>query len=240
MSRAIDLLPAELKPFFEHYRDEIVVRVGRSRPVAQRRLGGRSESLPRFRRCRSSARIPFAELPREYGAALEKFGADHAEAQRPRCRGAKPKMFGNLRRAFEGFARDAPYAAERRRAVCRRRPRTTSRTRTSRFTRTVNYDGQLTGNDGIHARFERDLFERFESRLTVNPPRPDADPQPARRRVRRAARELPARRRDSEGRQRGRRRQGRPTTTSTTRRFSPRCARCSSGASANRSRRPPG
>ena len=39
---------------------------------------------------------------------------------------------------------------------------------------TNNYDGQLTGNRGIHARFERDLVERFEARLTISPvpPRP--------------------------------------------------------------------
>ena len=44
-----------------------------------------------------------------------------------------------------------------------------------------NYDGQLTGNDGIHARFESDLFERFQSRLTINPaaPTPIRNPRDA-------------------------------------------------------------
>ena len=51
-------------------------------------------------------------------------------------------------------------------------PPITFRTRISRFTRSINYDGQLTGNHGIHARFERDLFERFQSRLTLTPARP--------------------------------------------------------------------
>src|SRR5437867_2679679 len=36
----------------------------------------------------------------------------------------------------------------------------------------VNYDGQLTGNTGIHARFESALFERFQSRLTIRPAPP--------------------------------------------------------------------
>jgi hypothetical protein len=42
-----------------------------------------------------------------------------------------------------------------------------------------NYDGQLTGNNGIHARFERDLIEKFESRLTLTPgaPKAIADPR---------------------------------------------------------------
>ena len=32
-----------------------------------------------------------------------------------------------------------------------------------------NYDGQLSGQNGVHSRFEAELFERFESRLTINP-----------------------------------------------------------------------
>ncbi len=43
------------------------------------------------------------------------------------------------------------------------------------FHASINYDGQLTGNNGIHARFERDLVERFESRLTIAPAPPSAD-----------------------------------------------------------------
>jgi len=35
---------------------------------------------------------------------------------------------------------------------------------------TDNFDGGQTNQRGIHARFERDLFERFRSRLTINPP----------------------------------------------------------------------
>ncbi len=56
-----------------------------------------------------------------------------------------------------------------------------------------NYDGQLTGQRGIHSRFERDLFERFESRLTSRPPPPKSISSARDCCVRRAARELPAR-----------------------------------------------
>ena len=37
------------------------------------------------------------------------------------------------------------------------------------FHATNNHDGQLTGQTGLHARFERDLIERFQSRLTLHP-----------------------------------------------------------------------
>ena len=47
-----------------------------------------------------------------------------------------------------------------------------------RFTPRVNYDGQLTQQWGIHARFESELFERYRTRLLVTPaapvPVPDA------------------------------------------------------------------
>ena len=37
---------------------------------------------------------------------------------------------------------------------------------------TDNYDGQLTGQRGMHSRFERELFERFQSRLKIVPAAP--------------------------------------------------------------------
>ena len=37
------------------------------------------------------------------------------------------------------------------------------------FHAVVNYDGQLTGQHGIHARFESALFERYRDRSTIAP-----------------------------------------------------------------------
>ncbi len=34
----------------------------------------------------------------------------------------------------------------------------------------VNYDGQLTQQNGVHARWEAELFERYQSRITIAPP----------------------------------------------------------------------
>src|SRR4029077_16003668 len=47
------------------------------------------------------------------------------------------------------------------------------------FHATVNYDGQLTGQRGIHARFEGELFARYRDRLTIAPPAlpPVSDPR---------------------------------------------------------------
>jgi hypothetical protein len=70
----------------------------------------------------------------------------------------------------------APGVARRRARFSAIRP-TTSAIRSSPST-PPNYDGQLTNQQGIHARFETELFERYASRLRVAPapvtPIPDA------------------------------------------------------------------
>ncbi len=166
MSRAINLLPPELKPLFERYRDEVVIRS--TDPDLWRNVGWDEDpnhfinlGVPEF------GDYPFTDLPREYGAAIEKFGIVTLKRD-----GLLPwrvsEAFGNLRRTFEGFKRGSLYGPSD--VVLfsgvlghyiqdAHQP----------FHVSNNYDGQLTGNTGIHARFERDLMEKFQSRLTVTP-----------------------------------------------------------------------
>lgn len=166
MTRAIDLLPPELKPFFTHYRDQIVTR---SIDPDTWRLIGWDEDPNHFLDygAREFGAYPFNDLPREYGAALEKFGRATLDRL-----GTLPwryaEEFGNLRRAFEDFTRDSPYAPSN---VVLFAPVAAHYIQDAHqpLHASNNHDGQLTGNTGIHARFERDLFERFESRLHINP-----------------------------------------------------------------------
>lgn len=169
MSRAIDLLPPELKPFFEHYRAELVVRT--IDPDTWRLMGWEDDPNHFLDfGMKELGAFPFTDLPRDYGAALEKFGADTM-----RRVGHLPwreaEMFGNMRRAFEAFATGAPYAGSNV-VLFTGAAAHYIQDAHQPLHATVNYDGQQTGNDGIHARFERDLFERFQSRLSVNPPQP--------------------------------------------------------------------
>jgi hypothetical protein len=175
MRRAIDLLPSEMKPFFEHFREEVVVRA--TDPDTWRNVGWEDDPnhfvdfgdplLGPF---------PFTALPREYGAAIEKFGM--AALKRI---GLLPwreaEEFGNLRRAFEGFTKNSPYATS---DVVLFAGVASHYVQDAHqpFHATNNFDGQLTGQNGIHSRFERDLFERFESRLTVAAVRPIAIANP--------------------------------------------------------------
>src|SRR5207249_4146449 len=94
MDRAIDLLPAALKPFFEHYRTEIVVRV--IDPDTWRTAGW-DENQNHFVDfgVREYGPYPFAALPRDYDAAAVKFGSATLKRN-----GLLPwrteEMFGNL------------------------------------------------------------------------------------------------------------------------------------------------
>src|SRR5882672_224556 len=170
MARAIELLPAELKTFFLQHKDEMVLRV--IDPDLFRVLGWEDDPnhFVNFG-AKELGEYPFKELPREYGAAIEKFGM--ATVQR---NGTLPwreqEEFGNLRRAFEAFSREnyAPGNAVVFAAVMSHYIQDAHQP----LHASANYDGQLTGNHGIHARFESALFERFQSRLTIRPAAPTA------------------------------------------------------------------
>ena len=167
MERAIELLPPELAPFFVHFRDELVVRV--VDPDMWRTAGWEDNpshfldfGAPEF------GAFPFAALPREYGAAIEKFGM--ATLKRD---GVLPwreaEEFGNLRRAFEAFRGNAVFAPGEVvlfAAVGAHYIQDAHQP----LHATNNFDGQLSGQHGIHARFETALFERFQARLSIHPP----------------------------------------------------------------------
>jgi hypothetical protein len=170
-ARAIELLPPELKMFYERYRDEVVMR---STDPDLWRSAGWEDDPNHFIDFGATeyGEYPFTALPRELGAAIERFGAETV-----RRNGMLPwraaEFAGNLRRTFEGFKRGAQYGPSN---VVMFTGALAHYVQDAHqpFHASINYDGQLTGNAGIHARFERDLFEKYRSRLQVTPsaPRP--------------------------------------------------------------------
>jgi hypothetical protein len=175
MSRAIDLLPPELKPFFVKHRDEIVVRVV---DPDTWRVAGWPENPHHFLDfgVPEYGKFPFDALPRGYDAALQKFGRTTLERN-----GLLPwrlaEFFGHLQRGFEGFRRQSTFAAT---DVILFSASMSHYIQDAHqpFHGADNYDGQLTGQRGIHARFETNLVERFQQRLTLNPPTPKAITNP--------------------------------------------------------------
>ncbi len=168
MDRAIALLPAELRPMFERDRAAVVERA--IDPDTWRNAGFDAVESPHHFLdidWDGYGKFPFAGLPRDYAAAVEKYGKPRIDQN-----GTMPwrteAMYGNLRRAFEAYARRGAfgrfdilhYAAWLAHYVSDAHVP---------FHAVINYDGQLTGQHGIHARFESFLFERYRDRFTVQP-----------------------------------------------------------------------
>jgi hypothetical protein len=166
MDRAIALLPPELRPLFEANRATVVERS--IDPDTWRTAGFEEESPNHFLDFdwEGYGKYPFNELPRDLQAAIAKFGRDRIEEN-----GTVPwraeEFHGNLRRAFESYAR-RPFAKFDILFYAAALAHYTSDAHVP-FHAVWNYDGQLTQQWGIHARWESTMFERYRDRLTIAP-----------------------------------------------------------------------
>ena len=167
--RAIALLPEALRPLFETRRAYIVEHS--IDPDLWRTAGFDSEPPNHFVDLDHQAfgPFPFEGLPRDYDAAVQKFGREFVSEQ-----GLLPwrvqEFSGQLQRAFESLKRpDAPpyvldnivyYTAILAHYVADGHVPLHA---------VVNYDGQLTGQNGLHSRWEAELFERNQARMTYAP-----------------------------------------------------------------------
>src|SRR5262249_11732029 len=159
--------PAAIRPFFEHYREELVLR---SNDPDLWRVVGFDEERPNHQidfGVADYGPYPFTALPRELGAAVEKFGMTTLKRH-----GLLPwrtvEEFGNLRRTLEGFPRNQLYVAGNTVLFAAALAHYVEDAHQPQHVHN-NYDGQLTGQNGLHSRFETELFERFQSRMTINP-----------------------------------------------------------------------
>jgi hypothetical protein len=162
MGRAISLLPREIRPFFEAHRPFIVERA--IDPDLWRTAGWEEESPRHFVDMDAYGPHPFKDLPHDYDEAVKRFGQEFVTKN-----GTLPwrteEVYRKLVEAFQqkqGFSRDnikffsaivGHYVGDAH----------------VPFHAALNHDGQLTGQWGIHSRFEAELFERYRTRLRVNP-----------------------------------------------------------------------
>ena len=170
LDRAIQLLPPELRAAFDAERATLARARERPRPLARGRLRG--GGARHFLDLDAYGPPPFGALPRDLGAAIEKFGTETVTKN-----GLLPwraaEMRGRLVRAFEAHGNGQRYGlgnAVYLSAVLAHYVADAHQP----FHAVLNYDGQLTSQHGIHARFEDELPARFASRLTYAPaaPRP--------------------------------------------------------------------
>ena len=150
--RMIALLPAELKPLFEKRRAFIVERA--IDPDLWRNVGWEQEPPNHFLDFDYEAYgpYPFSALPREYDAAVQKFGKAVIDEQ-----GLLPwrttEFYGRLQREFESLKRKpAPgYAADNIALYSAILAHYVADGHVPLHA-VVNYDGQMTGQRGLHSR----------------------------------------------------------------------------------------
>jgi hypothetical protein len=170
--RCIALLAPELKPLFERRRAFIVERS--IDPDLWRTVGFESEPPNHFVDLDYYGKYPFEALPRDYDRAVQRFGREIVHQQ-----GTLPwrtqEFYGRLQREFESLKRDSPgpYALDNIVLFAAVLGHYVSDGHVPLHA-VVNYDGQLTEQRGVHARWESELVERNLGRLKIAP----AAPQP--------------------------------------------------------------
>jgi hypothetical protein len=166
--RTIALLPPGLRELFERQRTSFVEHA--IDPDLWRNVGFVDEPPRHFLDLDAYGSAPFSELPHSYDEAVAKFGPEKVNEE-----GTLPwraaEVHGRLRRAFEQLARpDGPgYAADNAVFFASILSHYVGDAHVP-FHAIVNYDGQLTGQHGVHSRFESELFSRRRAALVVAPP----------------------------------------------------------------------
>lgn len=165
--RAIDLLPDAIRPFYQKHRAFIVER---SIDPDLWRTAGWDEETPRhFVDLDAYGRPPFGDLPRDYDRAVEKYGAEFVQRN-----GTLPwrtgEIYGQLRRNFELQKRGGTgYGLENIKFLSAVLAHYVEDGHVPLHA-VLNYDGQLTGQHGIHNRWESELVARHRGGLQLAPP----------------------------------------------------------------------
>jgi hypothetical protein len=166
--RMIALLPPELRPFFEARRAFVVERS--IDPDLWRNAGFDEEPPQHFVDFgfEGYGAYPFEALPRSQDDAVRKFGPEVVKEM-----GTLPwrtaEFHGRLRRSFEELTRPDPgYALENIAFYAATLAHYVGDAHQP-FHAHINYDGQLTNQRGLHARFESELFARRRTTLTIQP-----------------------------------------------------------------------
>ena len=161
---AISLLPDGLRPFFESRRAFVVEH---SVDPDLWRLAGFDEEAPRhFLDMDGYGAPPFPGLPHEYDMAVQRYGREFVQRN-----GQLPwrltEIYGNLVRAFEDVRKGvSPYALENAAFYAAILAHYVGDAHVPLHA-VVNYDGQLTGQHGVHSRFESELPRLFADERAV-------------------------------------------------------------------------
>jgi hypothetical protein len=162
VDRAINLLPAEIRPFFEKFRVTVVEHA--IDPDLWRTAGWEEESNRHFLDADAYGPYPFKDLPHDYDAAVKKYGRDFVVKT-----GLLPWRAQEIQtKLVEAFAQKTPYARDNIKFFSSVLSHYLADAHVP-FHAVLNHDGQLTGQWGIHSRFETELFDRYREQLQIAP-----------------------------------------------------------------------
>lgn len=167
MDRAIALLPAELRPMFEANRAMVVERA--VDPDLWRTAGFTEEPPNHYLDIdwEGYGTYPFAGLPRNYDQAVAKFGKERV-TQNGTLPWRTEEIYGNLRRRFEEYGRGIAFGEIDIPLFSAVLAHYVSDAHVP-LHGVTDYDGRMTGQNGVHNRWETTMFERYRDRLTVAP-----------------------------------------------------------------------
>lgn len=162
MDRAIALLPAEIRPFFEKYQASIVEHA--IDPDLWRTAGWLAEPPRHFVDMDAYGPFPFKELPHDYDQAVARYGKELVEKN-----GTLPWRTEEIyKKLVEAFTQKGGYSRDNIKFFSSIIAHYTADAHVP-FHAALNYDGQLSGQWGIHSRFESELFERYKATLQIAP-----------------------------------------------------------------------
>jgi len=164
--QAIGLLPDAIRPIYERRRPFVVEHS--IDPDLWRSAGFEEEPPRHYLDLDAYGPYPFVALPRDYQQAV----ARHGEAT-VKKNGTLPwrvaEMYARLVHSFrEVRDRPSPWALEQAMFYSAVLAHYVADAHVPLHA-VLNYDGQLTGQHGVHSRFETELFLRYRDRLRLEP-----------------------------------------------------------------------
>lgn len=169
VTKAIDTLPAELRPFFEanrefflqHGTDPIDVSKGDVSKIDAAKKNPTLERRYHILFLDHYGRFPFDSLPRDYKAAVAKFTRAKIEAN-----GVLPWQIGVFSEKLTNAMKAGKWDEARLEAALLAHFVAESH---DPFNTTDNFDGHLSGQLGVNERFGTVLIDRFSSFFPMHP-----------------------------------------------------------------------
>ncbi|MBA3641653.1 MAG: hypothetical protein M3541_01015 [Acidobacteriota bacterium] len=162
MGRAIALLPAQIRPFFEAERVSVVEHT--IDPDLWRTAGWSDEDARHYFDLDAYGPHPFKDVPRDFDEAIKKHGVEFVNKN-----GTLPwRTVGIQRDLADAFKQQTVYSRENIKFFASVLAHYISDAHVP-FHTTLNHDGQLTQQSGIHDRFELEMFERYHNWMRISP-----------------------------------------------------------------------